>query len=139
MNFSSTNKLPIYFWIVGIIAFVWNAFGVYTYLVQAFMIDEELSNISNATKNLFDNLPAWYISVFAIAVFAGLLGAMSLLIRKRWAYILFVISFLAVAIQQFYVLTVINPRDIFLSLSSIVIAAFLVWFSKRAATRQWLK
>lgn len=139
MNFASQNKPPVYFWIVAIIAFLWNALGVYNYLMQAFMNTEQLDQLSNADKNLYADLPAWYISVFAIAVFAGLLGAISLLIRKRWAYTLFIVSFLAIAIQQFYVLTEINPRDIFLSLSIIVIAVFLIWFSKRAVARQWLR
>lgn len=139
MNFTSTNKPPIYFWAVGFIALLWNAFGVYNYLMQAFMTQEQLEQLSTSDQTLYSELPAWYVSVFAIAVFAGLFGAISMLIRKRWAYALFIVSFLAVAAQQFYVLTEINPRDIFLSLSMIVIAVFLVWFSKRAVARQWLK
>lgn len=138
MNFSSTKKPPVYFWIVSLIAFLWNAFGVYGYLVQAFISREELNQLSVEDKNLYTDLPAWYISIFGIAVFVGLLGAIALLVRKRWAYILFITSFLAYGIQQFYVLTEINPRDIFISLSTIVIAAFMVWFSKRSITRKWL-
>jgi hypothetical protein len=132
MNFTSTKKPPVYFWIAGIIALFWNAFGVYNYLMQAFMTTEQSTQLSKAEHNLYDDLPMWYISVFAIAVFAGLLAAISWLLRKKWAYSLFIISFLAVGIQQFYVLTEINPRDIFLPLISIVLALFLVWFSKRA-------
>ena len=139
MNFSSTNNPPAYFWVVSIIALIWNAFAGYNYLMQAFMTSEQLDQLSNSDQNLYSDLPTWYISIFAIAVFAGLLGAISLLIRKRWAYVLFIVSFLATGIQQFYVLTEINPRDIFLSLSSIVIAVFLVWFSKRSTARAWLK
>ena len=138
MNFSSIQKPPIYFWIVAVISFIWNAFGVYSYLMQTFMSAEHLNQLSAEDKNVFTDLPAWYISIFAIAVFAGILGSISLLLRSRWAYLLFIISFLAVGIQQFYVLTEINPRDIFLSLSSIVIALFLVWFAKRAISRKWL-
>lgn len=138
MNFSSIQKPPIYFWIVAVISFIWNAFGVYSYLMQTLMSAEHLNQLSAEDKNVFTDLPAWYISIFAIAVFAGILGSISLLLRSRWAYLLFIISFLAVGIQQFYVLTEINPRDIFLSLSSIVIALFLVWFAKRAISRKWL-
>ena len=139
MNFSSSNKLPIYYWVVSTIAFIWNAFGVYNYLLQAFMTEEQLTQLSKVDQTLYANLPAWYVSAFAIAVFAGLFGSISLLIRKRWAYTLFIISFLAIGFQQFYILTVINPRDIFLSLSIIVISVFLVWFSKRAVAREWLR
>lgn len=138
MNFTSLNKPPVYFWVVSVIAILWNAIGVYNYLSHALMTQEELSALSKSDQTLYANLPDWYISVFAIAVFAGLLGAISLLLRKRWAYIFFIISFLAVGLQQFYILTEVNPRDIFLSLTIIVIAVFLVWFSKRAVSRKWL-
>lgn len=139
MNFTSSKKPPLYFWIVGIIALLWYIFGVYTYLMQAFMTTEQVSNLSHSERLLYENLPIWYISIFAIAVFAGLIGALSWLLRKKFAYMLFIISFLAVGIQQFYVLTEINPRDIFLPLTSIVIVVFLIWFSKRAIVRGWLK
>ncbi|MBO3098119.1 hypothetical protein [Gelidibacter pelagius] len=139
MNFTSSKNPPVYFWVVGIIALLWNAFGVYSYIMQAFLTTEQRTQLSQAQHNLYDDLPIWYVSVFAIAVFAGLFAAIFWLLRKRWAYTLFIISFVAVGIRQFYVLTEINPRDIFLPLTSIVIAVFLVWFSKRAIVRTWLK
>lgn len=138
MNFTSLNKPPAYFWIVSIIAFLWNAFGVYNYLTHAFMDETQLTELSKTEQTIYIDLPAWYISVFAIAVFAGLLGSIALLLRKRWAYILFIVSFLAVGLQQFYILTEVNPRDIFLSLAIMVISVFLIWFSKRAVARKWL-
>lgn len=135
MNFTSSNKPPVYFWIVSAIAFLWNAIGVYNYIALTFMTDDQLAELSKTEQPL----PAWYLSVFAIAVFAGLFGSMALLIRKRWAYVLFIVSFLAVGFQQFYILTEVNPRDIFLSLTILVISVFLIWFSKRAVARKWLK
>ncbi|HUH28143.1 hypothetical protein [Gelidibacter sp.] len=139
MNINSTKTPPAYFWIVGIIALLWNIFGVYNYIMQTFMTAGKLSSGSHTQQNLYEDLPIWFISIFSIAVFAGLLGAISWLLRKKVAYILFIISFLAVGIQQFYVLTEINPRDIFIPLTSIVIVVFLIWFSKRAIAKEWLK
>lgn len=138
MNFTSLNKPPVHFWIVSVIALFWNAVGVYNYLLKAFMTDDQLAQLSGSDQSLYANLPAWYVSAFAIAVFAGLLGAISLFLRKRWAYPLFIISLFAVGIQQLYIMTVIYPRDIFLSLTIIVVAVFLVWFSRMAIFRKWL-
>ncbi|WP_299390993.1 hypothetical protein [uncultured Gelidibacter sp.] len=139
MNFSASNKPPVYFWVISIIAVLWNAFGVFNYLMQAYMTQEDLDQLSKTDQNLYANLPSWYIGAFAIAVFAGLLGAISLVLRKRWAYSFFVVSLLAVGLQQLYIVTEIYPRDIFLSLTIIVVSTFLVWFSRRALARQWLK
>lgn len=138
MNFSSLNKPPLYFWIVSGIATLWYAIGAYNYVFQMFMTKEQRDVLSSADQVLYDTLPFWYVSVFALAVATGFVASLSLLIRKRWAYILFILSFLAVGIQQFYILTVINPRDIFISLSALVIAVFLIWFSKRAISKKWL-
>lgn len=138
MTNETSNKPALYFWIAGIIAFIWYAFGIYAYVMQAFFSQDQLRDLANESEIIYDNLPLWYLSAFAIAVFTGFIGSICLLARKRAAYILFIISFLAVGIQQFYILTEINPRDIFLSLSSLVIAVFLIWFSKRAITRKWL-
>lgn len=139
MNFYASKKLPVYFWVVGLIALLWYAYGVYNFLMQAFMNTNPPTQISQTEHLLYDNLPLWYMTVFGFAVFSGFLGALLWLLRKRRAYILFIISFFTVGIQQFYVLTEINPRDIFLPLTSNVIAVFLVWFSKRAIARRWLK
>lgn len=139
MNLNSTKKPPVYFWVIGIIALLWNIFGVYNYVMQTFMTTGKLTSGSHTQQNLYEDLPIWFISIFAIAVFFGLFGAISWLLRKKVAYILFIISFLAVGIQQFYVLTEVNPRDIFIPLTSIVIVVFLIWFSKRAIAREWLK
>lgn len=138
MNFSSLNKPPLYFWIVSGIATLWYAIGAYNYVFQMFMTKEQRDVLSSADQVLYDALPFWYVSVFALAVSTGFVASLSLLIRKRWSYILFILSFLAAGIQQFYILTVINPRDIFISLSALVIAVFLIWFSKRAISKKWL-
>lgn len=140
MNFSSAKKLPVYFWVIGFIALLWNAYGVYNYFMQAFfMTTDQTTPFAQSSHHLHNDLPMLYMIIFAVAVFSGLLGALSWLLRKRWAYILFIISFFCVGIQLFYMLTEINPRDIFLPLSSMVIAVFLVWFSKRAVAREWLR
>jgi len=138
MNFSSTKTPPIYFWAIGAIALLWYIFGSYNFLMQIFMASNPMFSEAPTEQIFYKDLPVWYFSIVAIAVFFGLFGAISWLLRKKVAYILFIISFLAVGIQQFYVLTEINPRDIFLPLTSNVIAVFLIWFSKRAITREWL-
>lgn len=138
MNFSSSHNPPVYFWVTGLTALVWNIFAVYSYVLQDYSNSGQFNELSDADQILADDFPAWYISAFAIAVFAGLLGAIFLLFRKRWAYYVFIIALISTGIQQFYVLTVVNPRDIFLSLSALVICVFLVWFSRLAIGREWL-
>lgn len=37
---TSTNKPSVVFWIIAVIAFIWNGMGVIAYLAQAYITDE---------------------------------------------------------------------------------------------------
>ena len=90
---TATNKPSTPFWIISIIALIWNIMGVMAYLQQAYMSDEEKAILPEAERALYSDVPSWAIAAFAIAVFGGLLGSLALLLRKKWATPLFFISF----------------------------------------------
>ena len=83
--------------------------------------------------------------VFAVAVFGGLFGCILLLLRKALATLIFIISLVAVLIQMLYSLLMTNasevmgPVAIIMPIVVIAIAAFLVWYSKRATSKGWLR
>lgn len=136
---NSTTKPPIWFWIVSVIALLWNLMGVAAYLSSHFITEEMIEQLEPHQKAaaLYD-YPAWYTALFALAVFAGALGCIALLIRKKWAYILFVISFICATIQQIYYMVEVDGADKFMPISIIVFCIFLVWFSKNAIKKQWI-
>lgn len=135
---NSKVKPPIWFWIVSVIALLWNAMGVDQYLGQAYKTERWLSTMSEEQLEIVSYFPVWLTAVFAIAVFAGALGSIGLLIRKKWAYPLFVVSLLAVFLQMGYVLSQGHSNDIAMTFSIIVFAVFLVWFSKKAVSKKWI-
>ena len=136
----STNKPPIWFWIIAVIALIWNGMGVMAYLVRAFMTDEMIAAIpeEQQAEYLIEH-PAWYTAAFALAVFCGALGCLALLLRKKWAYMLFLISFVAATIQQVYIMVTIEEASPIMPIMIIVVCAFLVWFSKMSTAKGWLK
>ena len=134
---SNTNKPGIAFWIIGVIAVIWNGMGVYNYLIQAFKTDALMDSMDAEQIALMDSLPAWMTALFAIAVFSGLLGSIALLMGKKIATTLFVVSFLTATIQQLYWLFGTDAVDVFsekmpylIPILVIVFGAFLVWYSK---------
>lgn len=135
---NSKVKPPIWFWIVSVIALLWNAMGVDQYLGQAYKTERWLSTMSEEQLEIVSYFPVWLTAAFAIAVFAGALGSIGLLIRKKWAYPLFVVSLLAVILQMGYVLSQGHSNDIAMTISIIVFAVFLVWFSKKAVSKKWI-
>lgn len=82
----TTTKPPVWFWIISILALIWNSMGVNQYLQQAYNTEAFKSMVSTEELEMIGQLPTWYTAVFAIAVFAGALGCILLLLRKKLAY-----------------------------------------------------
>ena len=134
---TDTNKPTTVFWVVGILATIWNILGVAAYLGNAYMSDETLTALPQADQDYANNTPAWVTAAFAIAVFAGLLGCIGLLMRKKWAVSLFMLSFLGVlaqAIYNFFIQDYISLSGSRMAMPALVIliSIFLIWYSKDA-------
>ena len=135
---TSTNKPPIWFWILSIIALVWNGMGVNIYLQQAFKTESYQTMYSEEQLEIAANVPAWVTAAFAIAVFAGALGAIGLLLRKSWAVKLWFLSLFAVIIQMGYTLINGYESSIVMTVMIILFALFFVWFSRMSRNKDWL-
>lgn len=145
MTTESTNKPPIWFWIVSAIALLWNAMGVKVYLDQAY--NTEAHQAMYDTPELLEivnNTPSWVIAAFAIAVFGGALGSIALLLRKKWAKSIFTISLIGIIIQMIYnvfmsgAMEVYGPGAIAMPIMTLLFGIFLVWFSKTGIAKGWL-
>ena len=132
------EKPPVWFWIVSVIALLWNAMGVKQYLGQAYQTNSWRSALTDEQFEMISNFPVWLTAAFAIAVFAGLLGSLGLLLRKKWAYMLLVLSLIAVIAQMGYILIQGHFDGIGMTISIIVFAIFLVWFSKKSISKGWI-
>lgn len=140
MNDLTTNKPPVWFWIVSVVALIWNAMGIDHYLGQAYNTERWRSNFETSEQiETALSHPSWLVAAFAIAVFAGALGSIALLLRKKWANGLLLLSLLAVIIQMGYLLIKGYTDNLPMTIMIIVFAVLLVWFSKYATSKKWLK
>ncbi|MCT4629183.1 hypothetical protein [Winogradskyella sp.] len=138
---NSINKPPIWFWIVSVIALIWNGLGVMAYLGRAFATDEMIAQLPEEQKAEFlMEFPAWYTAAFAIAVFCGALGCLALLIRKKWAYILFVLSALGAIVQHIYLFINIemDGSKMVMPVMIIIVCLLLIWLAKNAISKNWI-
>ena len=139
MTENSTNKPPIWFWIISVLALVWNGMGVMAYLARAYASDEMIAALPEEQQAEFlTEYPAWYTAAFAIAVFAGAFGCISLLLRKKWAYTLFIISTVAAIAQHIYLYMNVEIPSPVMPIMIIVVCLLLVLFAKHATTKRWL-
>lgn len=126
------------FWIISVVALLWNLIGVSSYIMNVTMSEAALAALPEAEQALYTNVPTLVTSAFAIAVFGGLLGCVLLLMRKSLAYPVFILSLVAIAIQAGYnlfmssALEVLGPTAAILPLLIVTIGAYLVWFSSNA-------
>ena len=140
---SNSTKPTLLFWIISGVALLWNFMGVKAYLEQAYMSDDFLSTLAVAEQAYFENQPAWVTAAFAIAVFAGALGCIALLFRKKIASTLFALSLFAVlsqSVYNFFIQEYIETTGIALlmPIMIIIVAFFLVWYARNATTKGWL-
>jgi len=132
-----------FYWIAGI-ALVWNLFGVMAYINQVTMSPEMLAALPDATRTFFENQPSWVTGVYAIAVNAGALGCVLLLLRKSWAVPVFIVSLVCVLLQFSYNYLIADGMAVFgrssvaVPISITVIGAGLVKYSMDAKAKGWL-
>ncbi len=137
-------KPPVWFWIVSVLALIWNLAGVGAYLGQAYMPAENLQAMPEAHQQLLEAQPAWYTAAFAIAVFAGALGCIFLILRKKWATQVLIVSLLGILAQQTYVFFFSNTFEVMgnnamiMPLIIVIVGFLLVFFAKAATDKAWL-
>ncbi|HZV84721.1 MAG TPA: hypothetical protein VFF48_07015 [Brevundimonas sp.] len=92
----SRARAPWHLWIVGVVTMLWNGFGCFDYIMTQTRKDEWFAQMgmTEAQVAYFDAMPAWTHAAWAIGVWGGLLGGILLLLRRKWATPVLVVSFL---------------------------------------------
>jgi len=140
MNDESTNGVHWSFWVIGAVALVWNVMGVMNYFGQ--MNADAVAAMPESHRAIIEGRPAWATAGFAIAVFGGAIGCLLLLLRKPAAFYLFIASLLGVMVTMIHTLGVagsFGPFEISMMIvMPLVVAAFLIWYSKLAERKGWI-
>lgn len=133
---------PKWFWVVSVLGLLWNLAGVAAFVGQM-TIDP--SSLPASERAFHQATPDWAVVAFAIAVSCGMLGAVALLFRRRWAFSIFVVSLLGVVVQISDSLVirdgfeVFGPTGLIIPLLTLSIAIALAWFAHQSAAGGWLK
>ena len=142
---ATSSEPPRSFYIIGIAALIWNLIGVMTYVMQVTMNDAAMAALPEDQQAFIQNSPIWVTAAYAIAVNAGALGCILLLVRQSWAYLVLVVSFAGIVIQNLYgyvmggAVGVYGAAGVGLSITVILIGAYLIAYSKGAMNKGWLK
>ena len=130
---------------ISILALAWNLIGVTMFFLQTGLTPEQIAAMPEEQRVVYEAMPGWLAVVYGISVFAGALGSLGLLLRRRWALPLFALSLVAVLVQMIavYALTpawqASGASGLPMTFVIIGIAAFLLWYARRASARGWLR
>jgi len=145
MTKSVTTKPPVWFWIVSVVALLWNLIGAMAYLSEAFITDEGKAMLAADRLELMENTPAWATAAFAISVWAGVLGSIGLLIRKKWARPVLLLSLFGILVQMAYSFFMTNAAEVYGAVEGVVmpllligIGIGLVLFAKSSQNKGWI-
>ena len=143
MNDETVGGVHWSFWAIGVVALIWNVMGVVNFFMQ--MNPDALAAYRESERAIIEGRPAWATGAFAIAVFGGALGCLLLLLRKSAAYYLFIASLLGVIVTMTHTVGIFGPTIDFspfeileIILMPLVLAAFLIWYSKQAENKGWI-
>ena len=139
------NELPTSFWIIGGVFLIWNFLGLMIYYDQVTMSPEVLADTFNAAQQAFlKDMPLWATSAYAIAVTAGVIASLLLLVRNALALPIFIVSFAGVIVQDLnsFVLSdglaVWGSSALYLPTLVVVLCVVEIWYSRSAKAKGWI-
>jgi len=143
MSEESTSKPTTSYWIIAGAMLVWNAIGLMFYYQQSTLTREVMEAAGMTAQQIAHimDTPAWGHSGYAIAVNAGVLGAIFLLLRKAWAVPLFVLSLVGALVQDLDAFVLRDAMEawgssaIYLPTIVIVICVAEIWYSRAAKAK----
>ncbi|MFH1766256.1 MAG: hypothetical protein ABIF09_18895 [Gemmatimonadota bacterium] len=139
---TSNGRTPWHLWVVGILAVVWNVMGAFDYLMTETRNEGYMSKFTPEQLEYFYGFPAWVVAFWAIAVWGGVLGAVLLLLRKKLAAGVFLVSFLSMVVTTIYNFGLSNGLEAMgdpfaLAFSALIfVVALLLYLYARAMTKR---
>lgn len=143
MTTDVSQKPPVWFWVVGVIALLWNLFGLFNFYISTFDQVSILETLNQEQRELFEAMPLWATIAFGVATVTGTLASLGLLVRKRLAKPLFVVSLVAMVAQFINWLFIQNAPEVFpnsytMPAAVVIVGLLLIFFSNKAIQKGWI-
>jgi hypothetical protein len=141
MSETRVAATPRHLWIVGIVALLWNRMGAYDYVMTEMKNEAYMGQFTPEQLEFFYGFPAWLVVFWALAVWGGVLGAVLLLMRKKLAVPVLVVSFLCMVVTTIHNYgfaggaDVVGGFGILFSVIIFVVALALVVYARSMASK----
>lgn len=133
MSYASV-KTPWHLWLVGGIAVLFNFIGVFDFVMSMAQGAKYQASAGMTPDQIahYQQMPSWMMVVWAIGVFGAFLASILLLLRRRPALPVFILSLAAFVVSLLYTYVLTNGGAVMgpqMAITSAVIAGLLVCFS----------
>ena len=141
MSEAQTTKTPRHLWIVAGLALLWSLFGAMDYVMTQTRNEAYMGQFTPEQLEFYYSFPAWLVAFWAIAVWGGVLGAVLLLMRKKLAVPVLVVSFFCMVVVAIHNYGFAGGADVvggvgtLFSIDIFVVALALVIYARGMARR----
>jgi len=138
------NAPPGWFKVVAVLALLWNLLGCFAFASDLKLSPDDVAKLSAAQQTLYAARAGWAVAATAIAVLGGALGCIGLLMRRKWALPVLVLSLIGIVVQDFglFVLvdgaTLAGPVAVVMQAIVLAVGIALVWLARKGIARGWL-
>lgn len=110
---------------VSLLLLLWSLAGIAAFTSQFSMTAADIAKLPQAQQDMWGSMPGWAWTAYGAAVFAALLGAISLVMRRGWAVPLYAISLVALLVQFSYPFIIAGGLQT-LGMSALAFPAFII-------------
>ena len=136
MSEMQASRTPRHLWIVGIVALLWNLVGAWDYIMTETKNEAYMSQFTPEQLEFFYGFPVWLVAFWAVAVWGGVLGAVLLLMRRKLAVPVLVVSLLCMVVTAIHNYgfaggaDVVGSTGVFFSAVIFAIALALIFYAR---------
>lgn len=140
-----SGDIPAWYWVAVVCAILFEALGCYIFFLEVRMTAADIAALPIDQQPLLAARPDWYYIAFGVAVWAGLIGTLGLLLRKKQAVPTLLVSLVAVVVQFSSIFIVpamraVTPSDaLFLPVVILIICYGIFMLGRLAQRRGWLR
>ena len=98
-KYINKDSAPWWFWLVTAGLLIWSLVGISIFTFEMALSDDGYAAAyGEYMLDIRKRVPIWSVAGYGIGVWAGLAGATCLLLRVRWAFRLYILSFIGASI-----------------------------------------
>ncbi len=140
-------KTPWHLWLVGVIAVLFNAIGVFDFVMSMTQGAAYMASVGMTPDQIahYQEMPGWMTVVWAVGVFAAFLASIFILMRRKLAFPVFVLSLAAFLVSLLYTYVLTDGGAVMgqqMAITSGVITVLLIffgWYSRFMTARGVLR